>query len=192
MTLRGGLIAAWAAALVCGLVGCGGSPKPASPRGAGLMVDVTIANGQVTPTNATLQAKVQQPITLHVTSDAADELHVHSTPDHKFQVAAAPTRRSSSPSTCPGNVDVELHHLDRTVATIQVRSDRAAAVVLAHGLGGSSDLPVPYAYALIGAAWALTFTFALVAFAWRRPRFDPAQAGPAPAAAVTTLVDSPA
>jgi hypothetical protein len=62
--------------------------------------------------------------------------------------------------------------------------------VIAHGLGGSSDLPVPYAFSVIGAAWALTFTFALVAFAWRRPRFDPlTPVRPLPAG-VTTLVDS--
>ena len=66
----------------------------------------------------------------------------------------------------------------------------ADAVVLAHGLGGSSDLPVPYAYSVIGAAWALTFTFALVAFAWRRPRFDPAKPGHPLPVAVTALVDS--
>jgi hypothetical protein len=62
--------------------------------------------------------------------------------------------------------------------------------ILAHGLGGSGDLPVPYAFSVIGAAWALTFTFALVAFAWKRPRFDPDKpARPLPAA-VTTFVDS--
>jgi hypothetical protein len=62
--------------------------------------------------------------------------------------------------------------------------------VLAHGLGGSSDLPVPYAFSVIGAAWALTFTFALVAFAWKRSRFDPDNpARPLPAA-VTAFVDS--
>ena len=62
--------------------------------------------------------------------------------------------------------------------------------ILAHGLGGSSDLPVPYAFSVIGAAWALTFTFALVAFAWKRPRFDPDKpAHPLPAA-VTAFVDS--
>ena len=65
-----------------------------------------------------------------------------------------------------------------------------ATVVLAHGLGGSSDLPVPYAYAMVGAAWALTFTFALVAFAWRRPRFDPLKPGRPLPTAVTTLVDA--
>ncbi|BBY20920.1 hypothetical protein [Mycobacterium stomatepiae] len=63
-------------------------------------------------------------------------------------------------------------------------------VLLAHGLGGSSDLPVPYAFAMVGAAWALTFTFALVAFAWRRPRFDPDAPGHPLPAWVTTLVDA--
>ncbi len=65
------------------------------------------------------------------------------------------------------------------------------AVVLAHGLGGSTDLPIPYTYALIGAAWALTFTFAVVALAWRRPRFDPAKPGRPLPQWVTTMTDAP-
>ena len=69
-------------------------------------------------------------------------------------------------------------------------SAAGATVVLAHGLGGSGDLPVPYLYAMVGAAWALTFTFALVAFAWRRPRFDPLKPGRPLPAAVTMLVDA--
>lgn len=121
MSLRGTLVAACAAVLVCGLVGCGGGSTGKSPA-APLTIDVTIANEQVTPTNATLQAKVHQQITLHVTSDAADELHVHSTPDHKFQVAAAPNQTFGFAVDVPGNVAVELHHLDRTIATIQVQS----------------------------------------------------------------------
>lgn len=119
MTLRGTLIAAWVAALTCGLVGCGGSPDKTAA--APLVIDVTIAQGQVTPTNATLQAKVHQQITLHVTSDAIDELHVHSTPDHKFAVAAAPHQTFQFAVDVPGNVAVELHHLDRTIATIQIQ-----------------------------------------------------------------------
>jgi hypothetical protein len=67
-----------------------------------------------------------------------------------------------------------------------------SVVVLAHGLGGSTDLPIPYGYALVGAAWALTFTFAVVALAWRRPRFDPEKPGRALPAWVTTAVDAKA
>jgi hypothetical protein len=64
--------------------------------------------------------------------------------------------------------------------------------ILAHGLGGSNDLPIPYTYALIGAAWALTFTFAVVALAWRRPRFDAAKPGRPLPQWVTSVVDAPA
>ncbi|MDT5130314.1 MAG: hypothetical protein QOH54_5958, partial [Mycobacterium sp.] len=67
-----------------------------------------------------------------------------------------------------------------------------STAVLAHGLGGSSDLPIPYTYALIGAAWALTFTFAVVALAWRRPRFDPAKPGRPLPARLVAVVDAPA
>ena len=70
-------------------------------------------------------------------------------------------------------------------------ADRSTAV-LAHGLGGSTDLPIPLSYALIGAAWALTFTFAIVALAWRRPRFDSDKPGRPLPRRVTTLVDAPA
>lgn len=63
-------------------------------------------------------------------------------------------------------------------------------MILAHGLGGSADLPIPLTYALIGAAWALTFTFAVVALAWRRPRFDPATPGRPLPHWVTAAVDS--
>ncbi|MGE2837173.1 hypothetical protein [Mycobacterium sp. SMC-4] len=66
-----------------------------------------------------------------------------------------------------------------------------SAQLLAHGLGGSTDLPIPFTYALIGAAWALTFTFAVVALAWRTPRFDPAKPGRALPGGVTTVVDAP-
>jgi hypothetical protein len=72
-----------------------------------------------------------------------------------------------------------------------VSADRST-VILAHGLGGSTDLPIPLSYALIGAAWALTFTFAIVALAWRRPRFDPDKPGRPLPRWVTTLVDAPA
>ncbi len=117
--LRATLVSAAALLLVNGLVGCGGSANKTAP--GNLTVDVTIAKGQVTPVNATLQARVNQPITFRVSSDAVDELHVHSVPGHEFKVAAAPNQTFQFSVDVPGNVDVELHHLDRTVATIQVR-----------------------------------------------------------------------
>jgi len=67
----------------------------------------------------------------------------------------------------------------------------SAETVLAHGVGGSTDLPLPLSYALIGGVWALIITFAVVGVAWRTPRFDPAKPGRALPQWVTTAVDSP-
>lgn len=68
----------------------------------------------------------------------------------------------------------------------------AAEKFLAHGVGGSTDLPVPLPYALIGAAWALAATFAVVAVAWRTPRFDPAKPGRELPQWLSAVVDSAA
>jgi heme/copper-type cytochrome/quinol oxidase subunit 2 len=117
--IRHALIAVAVSALLVGLVGCGSTADNSAP--GDLTVNVTIADRQVMPANATFQAKVGRPITFHVTSDATDELHVHSVPDHEFEIAAAPNQTFQFTVDVPGSVDVELHHLDRTVATIQVR-----------------------------------------------------------------------
>ncbi|MEV6325838.1 hypothetical protein AB0M45_32435 [Nocardia sp. NPDC051787] len=62
--------------------------------------------------------------------------------------------------------------------------------VLAHGLGGATDLPIPLSYALVGGAWALTFSFAVLVVAWREPRLAPRSPGVALPSAVGAVVDS--
>ena len=122
MTIRSTLVTAWVAVLAWALVACGWHTQsqgpPAAPARSSTSPSPTGRSPRPTPT---LQAKVHQQITLKVTSDATDELHVHSTPDHKFQVAAAPNQTFQFSVDVPGNVEVELHHLDRTIATIQVQ-----------------------------------------------------------------------
>jgi hypothetical protein len=88
---------------------------------ARLVVDVTIKGGNVTPTNQQLQAALKEQIVIRVDSDAADELHVHSTPDHKFNVEAKPNQSFQFTVDVPGKVDVELHKLNKTIATITVQ-----------------------------------------------------------------------
>lgn len=112
-----------AAVLLCS--GCGtsretpttesGTPPPA------LAVDISIRGGVVTPTNAALSARVSEPIVVHLDSDAADELHVHSTPDHSFDIEPKSGQTFQFTVNVPGKVDVELHKLKKTVATITVQ-----------------------------------------------------------------------
>lgn len=47
-----------------------------------------------------------------------------------------------------------------------------ALILPAHGVGGSTDLPVPFLYAVVGASWALTISFAVLALAWKEPRLQ--------------------
>jgi hypothetical protein len=63
--------------------------------------------------------------------------------------------------------------------------------VIAHGLGGARDLPIPAEYAIIGASWALVISFAVAAFAWRRSIFRGDDSGKALPRWVTRTVDSP-
>ncbi|OAN37035.1 hypothetical protein [Mycolicibacterium iranicum] len=86
-----------------------------------LVIDVTIKGGEVTPTNEQLQAGLNEQIVIRVDSDAVDELHVHSSPDHTFPVAIGPAQSFQFSVGVPGRVDVELHDLGTTIATIQVQ-----------------------------------------------------------------------
>ena len=88
---------------------------------AGPVVNVTIAAGVVTPTNAEVDAAVGQPIALEVSSDTTDTIHVHSIPERVFDVQPLPGQRFEFSVGIPGRVDVELHDLNRTVVTIVVR-----------------------------------------------------------------------
>jgi hypothetical protein len=126
--------------LIAGCGGGGGSENAQSPSAAPsattinpsdmpndqappdrLLIDVTIKGGEVNPTNAQLEAKTNEQIVVNVNSDVADELHVHSTPDHTFKIEAKPAQQFQFTVAVPGKVDIELHQLRKTIATVQVQ-----------------------------------------------------------------------
>lgn len=86
-----------------------------------VVIDVTISDGRVTPVNQQVQARVNQPIIVRVDSDATDELHVHASPEHTFAVKPESLQSFQFAVEVPGRVDVELHDLNRVVATITVQ-----------------------------------------------------------------------
>lgn len=63
-------------------------------------------------------------------------------------------------------------------------------LVLAHGLGGAQDLPIPPELAIVGATAALVVSFTVLAVAWRRPRYADPSAGLAAPAWLQRLVTS--
>jgi hypothetical protein len=64
------------------------------------------------------------------------------------------------------------------------------ATVLAHGVGSREDLPIPFSFALIGAAIAVLASFLVLLLLWREPRLDPVGAGRPLPAGVQRVLDS--
>jgi len=63
-------------------------------------------------------------------------------------------------------------------------------MVLAHGIGGAKDLPIPASLAMLGAGMALAVSFLVLALAWKQPRFDAARRGRPLPAGVAAVLDS--
>lgn len=61
---------------------------------------------------------------------------------------------------------------------------------LAHGVGTRSDLPIPTAFAAVGAGLAVVISFAVLALLWRGPRLTGAAAGRPLPVALTVVLDS--
>jgi TolA-binding protein len=87
----------------------------------GKVVQITITDGKVTPRGDRVEVKKGQKITLVVTSDADEEIHVHSDPEHTYQVKAGGSIEKSFTIDTPGQVAVEAHHLDATIVQLVVR-----------------------------------------------------------------------
>jgi plastocyanin len=88
---------------------------------AGVVVDITIEDGEATPQGDRVEAEVGQTITLNITSDAAEEIHVHSDPEHTWEVAAGESITETFSVETPGQVAVEAHHLGVTIVQLVVR-----------------------------------------------------------------------
>jgi hypothetical protein len=66
------------------------------------------------------------------------------------------------------------------------------AGVLAHGIGGRSDLPIPFALAVWASAFVLLVSFAALAFLWPSPRLRGGKAGRPLPDGVARVLDSAA
>lgn len=63
-------------------------------------------------------------------------------------------------------------------------------MLVAHGVGTRSDLPIPTSFAAVGAALALVISFGLLALLWRQPRFAGSAAGRPLPRVLTRVADS--
>ncbi len=115
---RLGIVGAGVAVLV-GATACssdsgGSSDKP-------VVVNITEQGGHIDPVGEVVKASTGQQIRLVVSSDAPDELHVHSDPEYEFTVpAGADQKVFTFTITTPGTFVVESHELEVTVLKLEV------------------------------------------------------------------------
>jgi hypothetical protein len=115
-------LAVAAVVTVLTLTACGSSDgaEPEASSASGVVVDIAVENGTVTPTAGRVDVKVGQKVTLHLTSDADEEFHVHTVPDHEYELGPGDDIRRSFTVRSPGVVSIEAHHLDVTAVRLIV------------------------------------------------------------------------
>ncbi len=94
-----------------------GSPTLSAP--AGQRIQVTVVGGQVRGDTGRVPVALGELVTLVVTSDVADEIHVHG---YDLSAAVEPDAPAELPfdATVPGVFAVELHEAGTVLLTLQV------------------------------------------------------------------------
>lgn len=96
------------------------SSSPATPTTpAGQRIVVTVAGGQVTGDTGRVPVAAGEQVTLVVTSDVADELHLHGY-DLRTALTPGTPAELSFEATVPGVFEVELHDAGTVLLTLQV------------------------------------------------------------------------
>ena len=91
-----------------------------SSAAAATVVAVTVRGGSVVEGASRQRATLGQPVTVRVTSDVADEVHVHGY-DKKVPVAAGRTAEVTFVANIPGVFEVEFERSHRQLFTLEVR-----------------------------------------------------------------------
>ena len=135
-----------------------------------------------------MDAKKGQPVTITVTSDVPDRLHVHG-----YDVGV--NLLAGQPATVEFVAELgrPVRGRDARIRTAAVPAPgpmRTVPGLLAHGVGGRQDLPIPFAFAVTGAALALVISFVVLGAFWRQPRLGDPEAGRPLPERVGRLVDS--
>jgi plastocyanin len=104
-----------------------GKPNTSSPSNtadpsgeqADVTVNVTVANGKVNPSGATVKVKAGQTVLVTAVSDAADELHIHG---YDKELALTPGKTTSVKFTADmkGTFEIETHESGKLVAKLVV------------------------------------------------------------------------
>ena len=104
-----------------------GSPNTSSPSNtadpsgeqADVTIDVTVANGKVNPSGATIKVKAGQTVLVKATSDADEELHIHGY-DKELELTPGKPASVTFTANMKGTFEVETHKSGKLVAKLVV------------------------------------------------------------------------
>ena len=104
-----------------------GTPKSGTPSNttdpsrdqADVTVNVTVANGKVNPSGATIKVKAGQTVLVKVVSDAVDELHIHGY-DKELELSPGKPVSVKFTANMKGTFEVETHKSGKLVAKLVV------------------------------------------------------------------------
>jgi plastocyanin len=119
----GGSVAASASASSGGSAGVTASASASAGSSDGTSVtaiSVSIAGGKVSPAPDRIEVKTGTTVTLTVTSDVADEVHVHGI-DKEFALSPGQPGSITFTVTDPGVYEVETHESGKTLFQLVVR-----------------------------------------------------------------------
>ncbi len=95
------------------------APSAAAPGPSARTIAVTVTGGKVTGTSGREQVTLGQSVVIRVTSDAAEEVHVHGY-DLMADVPAGGTVDIPLTASIPGGFEVELEKSGRTLFQLRV------------------------------------------------------------------------
>ena len=111
------------------VLGSGGSAGPSTSGSTGAPADeagptiaITSRNGAVEPSGKKVDVQVGQRVTLTVSSDVDDEIHVHLGEDgYQLPVRAGEPAVGHFVADQRGSFEVESHHLEKIIVILVVR-----------------------------------------------------------------------
>lgn len=100
--------------------GANEEPSDDGMADADQMIEISIAGGKVTPTPGKTSVKLGSTVMLMITSDVADEVHVHGY-DQEFELTPGGTAEFTFTADIPGTFEVETHESGAVLTELEVK-----------------------------------------------------------------------